>query len=293
MPLLGRDTSVTGPFAQGGLLLEALDGREALGVPYVFRLGLLSREPNLASDDVLGKPLAVSIRLGSGDERFFHGIVTSFEKAGTTRLHTRYAATLEPLLKQSAQTCDCRIFNDPAQDAVGIVSSVLAERGLSNLESGSIADHAFRAREYCVQYRESDLDFVQRLLEEEGIYYFFRHEAGKHTMVLADSITAHETADGYETVLYTPKERQAAGVEEHFWGMQVRKGLYPGRHTVLCGYDAASDGRGSSSSARQPRARRRRAGSSSTTTTRAGSTRRRRQAARPRCARRRLGCSRG
>jgi len=237
MALLGSDTMVTGPFPAGVLLLETLSGTEELGEPYIFHLGLLSENHNIDPDDVLGKPLAVGINLSSGETRYFHGVVTSFAKTGTARLHTRYAARLVPLLSQFQYTSDCRVFNDPAQDAVSIVTSVLTERGLSDVESGSIKDHAFREREYCVQYQESDLHFVERLLEEEGIYYFFRHEESKHTMVLADSITGHDTADGYESVLYTPKERQVAGMEEHFWGMTVRKGLYPGRHTVLSGYD--------------------------------------------------------
>ena len=237
MALLGSDTTVSGPFPAGVLLLETLSGTEALGEPYTFQLGLLSEDHNLDPDDVLGEPLAVGFKLATGDWRYFHGLVTSFAKTGTTRLHTRYAARLNPLLSQFKYTSDCRVFNDASQDAVSIVTSVLGERGLSDLQSGAIKDHAFREREYCVQYQESDLHFVQRLLEEEGIYYFFRHEETKHTMVLADSITGHETADGYETVLYTPKERQAAGMEEHVWGMTVRRGLYPGRHTVLSGYD--------------------------------------------------------
>ncbi len=78
---------------------------------------------------------------------------------------------------------------------------------------------------------------MQRLLEEEGIYYFFKHEESKHTLVLADAITGHEAADGYESILYTAKERRVAGSEEHLWGMKVRRGLHPGRHTVLSGYD--------------------------------------------------------
>ena len=237
MALLGSDTSVTGSFPQGVLLLETLSGSEALGEPYAFQLGLLSRNPNIAPDEVLGKPLAVGIKLDGGESRYFHGIVTDFAKSGTTRLHTRYAARLNPSLSEFNRTCDCRVFNDAAQDAVSIVTAVLAERGLTDIESGSIKDHVYRAREYCVQYRESDLGFVQRLLEEEGIYYYFRHEEAKHTMVLADSIGGHETAEGYETVPYTPEERQAAGAEEHFWGMRVRKALYPGRQTVLSGYD--------------------------------------------------------
>ena len=237
MALLGRDTSVTGPFPKGVLLLETLKGEEVLGRPCVFHLGLLSKEPSIDPDDVLGKPLAVCIKLNTGEERFFHGIVTGFSKTGTTRLHTRYAAEIRPLLSLFDYTLDCRVFNDSTQDALGIVLAVLAKRGLTDVESGSIQDHAYRACEYCVQFRESDLRFVQRLLEEEGIYYFFRHEGAKHTLVLSDSITGHETVDGYESVFYAPKERRVAGAEEHFWGLKVRKSLYPGRHTVLSGYD--------------------------------------------------------
>ncbi|MBN2577275.1 MAG: type VI secretion system tip protein VgrG, partial [Deltaproteobacteria bacterium] len=237
MALLGSNTTVTGPFPAGVLLLETLSGTEELGAPYAFQLGLLSENPAIDPDGVLGKPLGVGFKLAGGNWRHFHGIVTSFAKTGTTHLHTRYSARLNPFLSESDYTSDCRVFNEAGQDAVSIATAVLAEDGLFDVESGSLKDHVFRGREYCVQYRESDLNFVQRLLEEEGIYYFFRHEAGKHVMVLADSIVAHEAADGYESVLYAPKERQVAGAEEHFWEMQVRKGLYPGRHTVLSGYD--------------------------------------------------------
>jgi type VI secretion system secreted protein VgrG len=236
MPLLGRDTWVSGPLPKGVLLLETLQGREALGAPYVFELGLLSQDANIDPDDVLGMPLAVGIKLSSGKERFFHGLVTDFCKTGVTHRYTRYSAKLRPLLGEFDHTCDCRVFNDPTQDALAIVKAVLAKRGLTAVESDSIAEHAYRAREYCVQYRESDLHFVQRLLEEEGLYYFFRHEQAEHTLVLADSTTGHKTVDGYETVVCRPKEGQNE-TDEHFWGLKVKRGLYPGRHTVLSGYD--------------------------------------------------------
>jgi len=193
MALLGRDTSITGPLPEGALLLESLTGREALGVPYLFSLVLLSEDPNIDADAVLGQPLAVGIKLNNGGERFFHGVVTAFDKVGATRLHTRYTATLRPTLYLFDYTSDCRIFNQPNQNAVDIVTEVLAARGLTDVESGSIKDHPFLEREYCVQYRESDLKFVQRLLEEEGIYYFHRHEKTKHTLVMADSVVPHKT----------------------------------------------------------------------------------------------------
>jgi len=237
MALLGQDTSVTGPFPEGVLLLETLDGKEALGRPYEFHLTLLSQDPAIDPDLVLGKPLAVRIRLDSGKDRFFHGYVEDFYKSGTTHRHTRYAAVLRPTLSKFKHTSDCCVFNDPDQDVVSIVTEVLAFRHYTDVESGSISKDELRAREYCVQYRESDLHFIQRLLEEEGIYYFFRHEAGREILVLANSINAHRTVDGYEGVTYWPKERHVVGGEEHFWGMTVRKALYPGRHSVLSGYD--------------------------------------------------------
>ncbi len=138
MALLGRDTSVTGPFPKGVLLLETLKGQEELGRPYKFELGLLSKEPDLDPADVLGKPLAVCIQLNTGKERFFHGIVTRFHKGGATQLHTRYAAEIRPMLSLFDFTSDCRIFNDPAQDALSIVKAVLAKRGLTDVESGAI-----------------------------------------------------------------------------------------------------------------------------------------------------------
>ena len=237
MALLGRDTSVTGPFPEGVVLLESLTGTEALGVPYAFELGLLSKDPKLDADDVLGMPLAVGIKLNHQGDRYFHGIVTEFAKVGTTRLYTRYRAVLKPQLSQFDDTSDCRVFNDPSQDALSIVTEVLAQRGLTDVESGSVKDHPFRDREYCVQFRESDLNFVQRLLEEEGIYYFFKHEESKHTLVLTDSISGHDTVDQSESVSYFPKDRKTAGAEEHFWELKARNSIYTGRHTILAGYD--------------------------------------------------------
>ncbi len=112
MALLGRDTWVRAPSCRGTLLLETLSGTEELGVPYVFHLGLLSEDPVIDPDEVLGKPLAAGVRLATGGWRCFQGMVTSFAKTGTTRLHTRYAARLNPFLSELAHTSDCRVFNE-------------------------------------------------------------------------------------------------------------------------------------------------------------------------------------
>ena len=238
MALLGRDTWVKGPFPGGiEVLLETFRGEESLGRPYAYRLGLLSHDPLIDSKDVLGKPLSVGIKLDNGSERCFHGIVTSFAKTGPTQRYTHYQAVLRPRLAVLDHTLECRIFNTASQTALDIVTSVLNDRRISDFDASALHDHTYFAREYCVQYRESDSHFVQRLLEEEGIYYFFTHSDNKHMLVLADGIGAHKTALGYESILYASKEQKLADDEEHFWDLKVRRGMYPGRNTVLAGYD--------------------------------------------------------
>jgi type VI secretion system secreted protein VgrG len=237
MALLGQDTLVTGPLDKGVLLLETFEGFETLGEPYNYKLTLLSTNPAIPVENVLGKPLTIHIKLDSGDYRYFHGIVTHFAKAGPTRAHTRYVAVVNPQLSLFKYTRDCRVMDEEGQTALSIVTDVLAQRGFTDVESGSIKDHTYRKRDYCVQYRESDLNFVQRLLGEEGIYYFFKHENGKHTMVLADSITAHANVPGYEAVLLRPTFKTQDRDEEHFWSLQIKGGLYPGDFTVVRGYD--------------------------------------------------------
>ena len=234
MALLGRDTQVTGPLPDGTLLLETFQGREVLGTPYRYDLTLLSTDPAIAVDSVLGQMLTVHLKLDTGTTRFFTGIVTYFAKAGLAARHTRYLAVLQPMLKVFDYTRDCRIFFD--MNAPDLATDVLAQRGFSDVQSGGLQG-SYRTREYTVQYRESDCNFVQRLLEEDGIYYFFKHEKDKHTLLMADSAGAHAAVAGYEKVLYLPRERRQALAEEHFWRLSAAGSLYPGKFSVLRGYD--------------------------------------------------------
>jgi type VI secretion system secreted protein VgrG len=233
--LLGRDTWVKGPFSGGvEVLLETFRGEEALGRPFHYTVGLISHDPLLDANDVLGKPLSVGIKLETGGQRFFHGMVSTFEKIGSSKRYTHYQATLRPMLGVLENTLECRIFNTPSQTALSIVTSVLDGYHITDLDATALDQHTYLAREYCLQYRESSFNFVQRLLEEEGIYYFFTHSENKHMLVLADAASAHETAPGYASVMYAAKEEKLA--EEHFWDLRVRRHVHPGRHTVLAGY---------------------------------------------------------
>jgi type VI secretion system secreted protein VgrG len=234
MALLGTDTKVTGPLDEGVLLLETFQGKETLGTPYRYDLTLLSNDANLAVDKVLGQSLTVHIKLDTGDVRYWNGIVTYFAKTGLAMKHTRYVAILNPKLSLFDYTRDCRIFFD--EDAPTHATDVLGLRGFTEVQSGALQG-SYRKREYTVQYRETDLNFVQRLLEEEGIYYFFKHENDKHTLVMADSAGAHATVSGYEKILYLPRQRKQAREEEHFWSLSAAGSLYPGKFSILRGYD--------------------------------------------------------
>jgi type VI secretion system secreted protein VgrG len=237
MALLGRDILVTSALPAGTLLLESFNGQETLGKPYCYDLTLLSDNSNIAMDEVLGQPLAIRIEIQPGRYRYFHGIVTYFAKIGLTMSRTRYRAIVNPKLSLFSYTRDCRIMNEEGQTALTIVSDCLAQRGFTDLDLGSVSKDHLRTREYCLQYRETDLHFIQRLLEEEGIYYFFKHEENKHTMVLANALAAHAKVPGYESIRYLPKQHKQAREEEHFWALSVSGALYPGDYTVVQGYD--------------------------------------------------------
>ncbi len=233
MALLGRDIVVTGPLAEGALLLETFQGKEALGTPFFYNVTLLADDPAIAPDTVLGQVMTIRITLDSGAFRFFTGVVTYFAKTGITVRHTRYAAVLNPKLTLLDYTRDCRIFfGAKAPDLAG---DLLSQHG-GEIDP-SMLKGEYRTREYLVQYRESCSNLIQRLFEEEGIYYFFKHEQGKHTMVLADSSTAHGKVTGYESVMYVPTEATGAEGEEHFWGLSVAGALYPGKFSTLQNYD--------------------------------------------------------
>ena len=184
-------------------------------------------------NDVLGQSLTVHVKLDTGDTRYFNGIVTYFAKTGFARNHARYAAVVNPGLSLFDYSRDCRIFDKGT--ASDLVKEVLAKRGFTDIKTP--LDGSYRTREYAVQYRETDLNLIQRLLEEDGIYYFFKHEDGKQSLVLADSLTPHKTVPGYETILYSPREHRMAISEEHFWSLRVAGALFPGDYTTARGYD--------------------------------------------------------
>lgn len=165
-------------------------GEEELSRMFRFQLDLVSMNPSIAAEDIVGKSLTFSIDYFEGGSRYFNGFVKRFSASDEDgRGRRRYRAEVVPWTWFLTQTSDCRIFQN--KNVTDIISQIFRDLGFNDFETGKIKGN-HPVREYCVQYRETDFAFVSRLMEEEGIFYFFRHENGKHTLVMADSRDAYE-----------------------------------------------------------------------------------------------------
>jgi type VI secretion system secreted protein VgrG len=207
------------------LAFSRMEAREALGRPFQLDLEVLALDHAFDLSSLLGKPLAVEAELQSGAYRHFHGYVTRFAMAGSAGRHARYTATLRPWLWLLTRTSNCRIFQ--GKTVPEIVKQIFRENGFTDFKES--LDGKYRTWDYLVQYRESDFNFVSRLLEQEGIYYFFNHEAEKHTLVLTDSYAAHKE-QGLEVVPYYPPTEHAQRDQDHIdtWSAsrQIQSGSY-------------------------------------------------------------------
>jgi len=178
------------------LQLASMRGSEALSELFEYDVELVSDDPNVDETALLGKPATIKVSLADEKTRYFHGLVTSFGYAGTRGRYVVYHATMRPWLWLLSQASDCRIFQ--RMSVPDVISEVFKEHGFGDYKLSLSGDYP--QRDYIVQYRETTLNFVQRLLEQEGIYYYFKHEESRHSLEIVDEMSAHSTQPGYEKV---------------------------------------------------------------------------------------------
>jgi type VI secretion system secreted protein VgrG len=196
----GRLISITTPLGRDALLLEGFSGQESISGLFSFTLYLLSESHNISFGAVVGKPAAIQLSDGNGGERYIHGIISQFSQGHVEGRFARYHAVLVPWLWNLTRAADCRIFQD--KSVPDIIQEVFRERGFSDFKIA--LSWTYQPRVYCVQYHETDFDFVSRLMEEEGIFYFFEHASDKHTLVLGDSPSAHQSCPDQSSVPFSP-----------------------------------------------------------------------------------------
>ena len=174
------------------------EAREAISRPFEIEVELSTADPGFIAATVLRKSALLTLVDAQGGQRLFHGVIDrlDFDYLTGTRFH--FKLRLRPALSALAHRENCRIFQD--QSIVDIVKTLFKESGVDKVEDQLRGSYG--PREFVVQYRESELDFVHRLLQDEGIFYFFRHEAEGHTLVLADDPRAFVAADDAPVVAF-------------------------------------------------------------------------------------------
>lgn len=244
----GRPLSVLTPLGQDVLLLEALSGSEAISELFEFQLDLLAEpDTNIPFEKILGKPIAVSLASREGDTRYFTGIVSRFAQGPQVRAvsadttFVRYHATVVPALWLLTRRAQSRIFQQLS------VREILA-KVFSGLDVSWKLEGTYEPRDYCVQYRETDFDFASRLMEEEGIFYFFEHGNGVHTLVVADNPRAHTPVPGQSTLLYETVEG-GLRPEDRVTGWVKTQEVRSGKHTL---WDHCFEFPGDNLEAREP-----------------------------------------
>lgn len=185
--------------------IRSIVGTEAVSQLFAYDILALSEDATVSADDLLGTPVAVGVETRDGTQRWFHGLVASFGIDGVDGRFFRYRLVMRPAPWLLTRAANLRIFQQ--QSVADIVQAVLADYSI-DVDLQLSASYAVRT--YCVQYRESDFDFISRLLEEEGIFYFFRHSEDQHQWVLADAPSVHETAPGFADIEFLEGEGYVA-----------------------------------------------------------------------------------
>lgn len=184
-----RPIAVETPLGKDVLLLKSFSGREEMSRLFSYDLEFLSENNAIDAKAIVAKNITFSVEFPDGSPRYFNGFVSRFAYCGRGDRLSRYKAQMVPWLWFLTRRSDCRIFQE--KSLTDIIQEVLSNAGFTDFETTEIKGQ-HPTWEYCVQYRETDFNFISRLMEHEGIFYYFRHEQGKHTLVLCDQASAYK-----------------------------------------------------------------------------------------------------
>ena len=221
------------PLPHADLRFESMTVAQALSTLESIELLLVADKPDIEAEKLLGHAAGVTLTLRDGGKREFNGIVTRFGLGRSRGRYHQYQATLRPWLWFLTRTADCRIFQD--MNVKEIVEKVFADHAaIANFEFKLF--RSYRKRVYCVQYRETDFNFIARLLEEEGIYWFFDHAKGAGRLVLTDDTAGLTPAPGAEKLPYFDNTGQAPPNVDYISGWTCSSEVRSGK-VALTSYD--------------------------------------------------------
>ena len=219
----GRLIAIETPLGKDRLLLTSLVGEEILSRLFAYELEMLSPDRAIAAESLIGRNVKVVITSEDGKTRPIHGMVAQF-RAGPLLIRDlrRYSAQIVPWLWYLGHTTDCRIFQNLSIPE--IIEEVFKTFGFTDYQF-SLPRGDYPKREFCVQYRETALNFVSRLMEEVGIFYFFRHEEDRHVLVIADSNICFKPLPDQQ-LIYAPDDLRSGHITQWEHAYDFRPGRW-------------------------------------------------------------------
>ena len=222
-----RLISIHTPLGPDALLLQSFRGHEGISQLFGFECEVLSENSSVAFDGLLGQKATLRIQLHDGGKRYINGFINHFSQSGSDPRFTSYRLEIVPWLWFLSRKTDCRIFQNMTVPA--IVKKVFEDLGFRDFKDQ--LQGSFEPREYCVQYRETDFNFVSRLMEQYGIFYYFEHAKDKHTLVMANSAAAHQPCPNQAQARY---EYEVSGYIEGdaIRGFEFKQEIRPGKYAL-------------------------------------------------------------
>ena len=230
---MARTFELITPLGADVLLFHRMSAREELSRLSEFQIDVLSTRGDINLDEILGKNVTVKVELPEDKLRHFNGFVTRFAQVGMRGRYHAYQATVRPWLWFLTRRANCRIFQQ--MKVPDILKKIFNDYpGVADTKfelTGS-----YRTWDYCVQYRETDFNFVSRLMEQEGMYYYFKYQEGRNSAMVCDSYGAHSALAGCEQLPFIPQERMTRPEQERISAWSFEREIQPGRY-VLDDYD--------------------------------------------------------
>ena len=211
----------------GEIHVVGFEAEEQLSQPFAFELELAAEDPEIAFEQVINQPALLSL-YGRDEPRYVHAMINRFEQGDQGDRFTTYYATLVPRIWYLGQRHNCRIFQN--LDVAQIIEQVLEDAGLTGADYRFALQQRYPVRTYCVQYRESELNFISRLMQEEGIGFFFEHSESNHVLVMCDAEAAYKPIPGKAAVIFH-RATGAAPEQEHIFQYRYSQDVRPGAVT--------------------------------------------------------------
>jgi len=218
-----RHAEIETKLGKDKLLLKSISGREELGRLFNYHAVLLDATGDVDGNNLVGTNVSVRLQVENGDTRYLNGYVCSVAFLGYERGLGVYHAEVVPWLWLLTKTSDCRIFQDKTVQQ--IIEECFAEHGFQDFQFQ--LRRSYQPRVFCVQYNETTFNFVSRLMEHEGIYYFWKHENGKHTMMIVDDIASHESCPGRAEIEWRPHSGLVQ--DGYLYDLRVQKSVATGK----------------------------------------------------------------